>query len=62
MSYAVHYLATLHPTEYRSTLTELPKVMVEPLCNFLEMPLLSYVNLQQKGDGLGVFNFVTKHH
>jgi hypothetical protein len=26
------------------------------------MPMLSYVNLQQKGDGLGVFNFVTKHH
>jgi hypothetical protein len=26
------------------------------------MPMPSYANLQQKGDGLGVFNFVTKHH
>jgi hypothetical protein len=27
------------------------------------MPMMpSYVNLQQKGDSLGVFNFVTKHH
>jgi hypothetical protein len=26
------------------------------------MPIASYANLQPKGDGLGVFNFVTKHH
>jgi hypothetical protein len=52
LSYAASYWATLHPTEHRGT---------EPVA-LVSKPMLSYDNLQQKGDGLGLFNFVAKHH
>jgi hypothetical protein len=49
----------LHLTELFCTLLDARIPMLVAMASML-MP--SYVNLQQKGDGLGVFNFVTKHH
>jgi hypothetical protein len=49
----------LHPTELFCTLLDARIPMLVALALML---IPSYANLQQKGDGLGVFNFVTKHH